>query len=72
MPTDKIGLGYTRENKKYYIIEMVELEPENIEYEELIQGFERMTNQSEIESDISIPEYIFYNMVQIEEIYDKV
>jgi len=42
---------------------MVELEPKNFEYEELIQSFERMINQSEIELDTSISKYLFCNMV---------
>lgn len=76
LPIEKIGLGYKEKKKSQSTMEIVDLEPEVLGYEDLVQDCESKTSQSEIESDMSILEHLFssivsINMVQIEEISDK-
>lgn len=75
MHTYKIGLQYKEKTKSSSDIGILELEPENVAYEELYHIYESLVDYSDIGSKLSIPEHLFcdtilVNMVEIKDIYN--
>lgn len=76
MPTNKIGLGYKSKTKYNSNKNMLELQPENLTYDESLYLYHSLNSNDDNTSDRLISTYSFnndisINMVQIEQINNK-